>query len=97
MIVNRRTFKIKHGKEWEVVELLKAENERLQWPITSRVYMSKIAPWGQLVVEWEFEDLAAYDKYWTDWEALPETKTFMKKWLKLTRPGGTNEIWDLVE
>ncbi|MDF1516136.1 MAG: hypothetical protein P1S60_20170 [Anaerolineae bacterium] len=97
MIVNRRTFKVKHGKEWECVEMVKAENERLKWPVTYRIYMSNIAPWGQMVVEWEFEDLAAYDKFWTDWQALPETEAYMKKWRKLTRPGGANEIWDLVE
>ena len=97
MIVNRRTFKVKNGKERKLVEMMKAERERLNWPITHRIYTTNLSPFSVVVAEWEFEDLVAYEKFWADWFALPETEDFMKKWRKLTRAGGTNEIWNLVE
>jgi hypothetical protein len=97
MIVNRRTFRIKNGKAQKVAEMMKSENERLKWPVTHRIYTANIAPFNLVIGEWEFEDLAAYEKFWTDWFALPETEAFMKKWNALTRSGGTNEIWNLIE
>ncbi|MDF1515301.1 MAG: hypothetical protein P1S60_15940 [Anaerolineae bacterium] len=49
------------------------------------------------MMELEFENLKAYEKFWTAWGNAPETPAFMKKWFKATKGGGTNEIWDLVE
>ena len=60
-----------------------------------RVYTPNIAPFDRLAVEWEYEDLAAYDKAWTEWQARSETAEFFEKWHQLTENGGTNEIWDL--
>jgi hypothetical protein len=97
MIVNRRTFVVKNGCQDEVVAMVLAENTRLKWSIPSRVYTPNIAPFGLVVVEWEYEDLAAYEKHWADWFALPETPDFMEKWLSLTKTGGANEIWNLEE
>jgi len=95
MIVNRRTFVVKRGCEEDLVALFRAERERLNIPITFRVYTPIIAPFDFVAAEWEFGSLEDYDKFWTDWSARPETAEFMEKWYKLTENGGTNEIWNL--
>ena len=97
MIVNRRTFVVKQGCQDEVVAMVLAENNRLNWSITSRVYTPNIAPFNQIIVEWEYEDLATYEKHWAEWFALPETPDFMEKWNSLIKPGGSNEIWNIEE
>ena len=101
MIVNRRTFNVKQGRSQEAVELLAgeiaAEKERGGYSGTTRIYTSSIGQFDQVAVEWEYEDLAEYEKGWAEWEARPTTARVMEKWLELTKSGGTNEIWDLAE
>jgi hypothetical protein len=97
MIVNRRTFAMKRGCMEEVVALVKADWERNSWPHARRLYTPNIAPFGVMVVELEFENLAEYEKSWAEWFASPEGVAFMEKWVTLTRSSGTNEIWNLVE
>jgi hypothetical protein len=79
----------------DLVAMMKAEQARLNLPITFRVYTPRIAPFSQVVAEWEYESLEAYDKFWEEWSARPETAQFMEKWNELTENGGTNEIWNL--
>ena len=62
-----------------------------------RIYLSGIGQFGQVVFEAEYESLAEYEKTWATWFARPATADAMKEWLELVRPGGTNEIWELVE
>jgi len=95
MIVNRRTIVAKPGDMEDLVAMMKAEWERLNVPITFRVYTPSIAPFDFVAAEWEFGSLEDYEKFWTDWFARPETAEFMEKWYKLTESGGTNEIWNL--
>ncbi len=95
MIVNRRTFVAKRGCMEDLVAMMKAEQERLNIPSTFRVYTPRIAPFDFVAMELEFGSLEDYEKFWTDWEARPETVEFMEKFNKLTESGGTNEIWNL--
>jgi hypothetical protein len=101
MIVNRRTFNVKHGREQEAAALalkeIAAEKERGGFSGSARVYTSRIGTFNQMAVEWEYEDLAAYQKGGAEWSARPTTAAFMQKWLELTKEGGTNEIWALAE
>ena len=95
MIVNRMTFVAKPGGMEDLVAMMKAEIERPNDPITFRLYTPRIAPFDFVAVESEFGSLEDYEKFWTDWNARPETAEFMEKFNKLTESGGTNEIWDL--
>ena len=97
MIVNRRTFIAKRGRTRDLVALMLAEQAHLNLPITFRVYSSNIAPFDQVVGEWEFENLVEYDKFWNDWFAMPGNADFMEKWYALTENGGSSQIWNLEE
>jgi hypothetical protein len=81
----------------KVAKMALEESAKLDPPVTVRVYTASIAPFDQVVVDFEYEDLAAYEKAWADWFDKPETPDFMEKWNELTKSGGKNEIWDLVE
>ena len=95
MIVNRRKFVAKQGAMEDLVAMMKAEAEQINLNITFRLYTPSIAPFGFVAMELEFGSLEDYEKFWTDWDARPETAEFMEKMNKLTETGGTNEIWDL--
>ncbi len=95
MLVNRRTFLVKPGCMEKLASLLIGERTSESPP--SRIYTPDIGPFDVLVFELEFESLGAYEKFWSDWAAKPETEAFMEKWYALIKPGGKNEIWTLVE
>jgi hypothetical protein len=80
-----------------VLEEVAAESERGGMSGPVRVYTSSIGTFDQMAVEWEYEDLAEYEKRWAEWGARPTTTAFIQKWLELTKGGGSNEIWDLAE
>lgn len=101
MIVNRRTFNVKQGRMEELVALVLGEiaavSEDGSYTGATRVYTSNIGTFNQMAVEWEYEDLAAYERGWAEWQARPTTAAFMQKFIDLTKGGGTNEIWTLAE
>jgi len=95
MLVNRRTFTVRKGRTAELLELLKDAYER--WPPAHahRVYTPQFGQYDQLVMEGEWESLAEYEARWAEIRASDDWGPFMKKWQKLTRAGGTNEMWTL--
>jgi uncharacterized protein YpbB len=95
MIVNRYKVTVKQGRMQELVELLKKMRE--QGGYSGRLYQSHLGTRDQIAYEYEFEDYAAYDKFWTEWYALPDTPAFLEKWNDMTIAGGTNELWWLIE
>ena len=95
MIVNRVSVTVKQGRMEELVELLK--EGRKQGGYNARLYQSHLGNRDQIAYEFEFEDYAAYDKFWTEWYALPDTPAFLEKWNEITKAGGTNELWWLIE
>lgn len=101
MLLDRRVFIVKLGKMEEVLELLKAEQARVQQAYdfsgATRNYVNVVAPHNQLVLEAEWNNLAEWEAFWSAWQASPEAKAFMKKWLPLLEPGGWSELWRLVE
>jgi hypothetical protein len=96
MIVQRGTFRIKPGRMDEAAALVLAEGEKHP-PRAFRVYTPHTGPVGILAMEWEFENLAEYERYWAEWDAKPETAAFSEKWNELREAGGTLEIWNLAE
>ena len=101
MIVNRRTFNVKSGHMQDAAQWIQSQiaagQARGGFPGQTRVYVSSIGRFGQVAFEAEFESLAEYEAFWATWRALPTTAEVMKEWRTLTKPDGTNEIWDLIE
>ena len=95
MIVQRMNINVKQSRTQELLEFLK--EDRKKGGYNYRLYQSNLGTFDQISIEMEFEDLAAHQKFWTDWNALSETPAFFEKWNKFTKSGGTNEIWWLVE
>ena len=95
MIVNRLRVTVKQGRMQELVELLK--EIRKQAGLNVRLYQSHLGTRDQIAYEFEFEDYAAYDKFWTEWYALPDTPAFLEQWNDMTIARGTNELWWLIE
>ena len=101
MIVNRRTFNVKPTEVDAAIEWLQQEiaQEQARGPLPgkTRVYVTSIGTFSQVAMEAEFEDLAAYDQFWTTWFSRPECQAANTKFTKLLRGGGANEIWALIE
>ena len=91
MIVQRAIFNVKKDCMQEFLELHKKRGYNY------RLYQSRLGTFDQISFEWEWENMAAYEKTWADWFALPETPAFLEKVNALIAPGGTNEIWNLIE
>ena len=91
-IVNRRTFVAKRGHIDEAVKLLKGEEGG---DIVSRVYRCHYGTIDAVALEVEFESVAAMEQGWADWYASPLGEQVMKRWLEITEPGGSNEVWIL--
>jgi hypothetical protein len=98
MIVQRSTWKVKVGCYDKFVELVRAEATKNRDPsYKTRIYTGNIGPFDAVAVDFEFEDLAALEKFWTEWSTKPETAEFWKKWNELVEAGGGNEVWNVEE
>ena len=96
MIVNRRTFNVRPGRMEEAVELAAKELERGGNFGAVRIYTISIGRFDQMAIEWEFQNLAEYEKGWAEWIARPTSADFLDKLNELIKSGGTNEIWNLA-
>jgi hypothetical protein len=97
MIVQRVTFKVKLGCMDKLVELFKAQVATWDKPINWRAYTIRFGESDRVAIEFEYENLAEFDKVETAMWAKPEAAKFYKKTLELIETGGTIEIWNLVE
>jgi len=97
MIVERFTWKVKPGYGDQFVELIKAEATKSLTSNKWRLYTPNIRGFDVIACEFEFENLAALEKYWDEWYARPETAEFWKKFDEYRESGGGSEIWNLVE
>ena len=101
MIVRRQLVKAKPGCRQQVVDLvlseLAAQRERGDYSGPFRVYTPRFSgqSWRQVILEWEFEDLAEHDQMFQQWFALPSTPAYMEKWHELVEPDDVNEIWNV--
>ncbi len=95
MIINRRVFTLKHGKEQEAVDILKTGAGHMKEIPSYRISTSRLGPGGRVVLELEFEDLAHYERWWAAWSATPQTAEFLERWRVCVKPGWDNEIWQV--
>jgi hypothetical protein len=95
MIVNRRTFIAKPGQTEKVVEILNSGLVFVPFQPKYRLYISDIAPFNQVALEVEFNDLAEYDRFWSG-ATEKSSEEWWKVWFEATDNGGANEIWKLA-
>ena len=97
MIVERRTYKVKHGQWRNLVELIKAEMAAIGPEIGSRIYNPIVGPFGVIVHDLEFKDMAEREKFWAKWMEKRATPEFWAKYHEMVTPHGHSEIWDVVD
>jgi hypothetical protein len=56
-----------------------------------------MGPSDMAMLEIQYESLAAYEASLAEWSKRPEAGTVSERLDVLVEPGGTNEVWDLVE
>jgi hypothetical protein len=100
MRVDRRIVTAKQGSSEDAVAV--AKEMSVPWVsksghMTYRIYRPNVAPFNAVAVEWECESLAEYDRLVTEFFALPGLGPLMEKRNEAMEPGGTHEIWNLVE
>jgi hypothetical protein len=97
VIVEKRTYRPKLHDQDALIELIKEGHTVLDYPLTFRIYVPNIAPWGVIVHEIEFKDLAERQMFWQEWYASEKAAGFIQRWFKLVEPGGKAEIWNLAD
>ncbi|MEZ4864207.1 MAG: hypothetical protein R3C14_23040 [Caldilineaceae bacterium] len=93
MIMNRRTFKIQIGEVEHAIEMLRTEGPKVNFPGPVRVYHTLTGEFNQIIIEYEFPDLATYDAFWQEWSASELAAAFMPGWNAINLPGGSNELF----
>ncbi|MFN8495498.1 MAG: hypothetical protein U0350_48330 [Caldilineaceae bacterium] len=100
MFVDRRVFTVKNGRLEELLALAEAELTRVrQQPDFAKVvrqYVDLIARFNSYVIEFEWENLTDYERFWSVWPTTGEAAAFLAKLDELTEPGGTHELWTVV-
>ena len=99
MIAYQMIVTAKDGQTQELVDLVLAEDKVEIGRGRSapfRAYTANIGPpHNQVILEWEYADLAEYERMWAEWAALPSPPAFMEKWRELAEPNLTSRIWSL--
>jgi len=95
MIVDRITWKAKSDRQLELAALLKSEVERNGW--RGRIYTSLFGggDTNRVVVELEYESMAAMEKAQQEWLSRPGTAAFYKKMNELSENEGSREMLTL--
>lgn len=92
-ILNRLTNIAKRGHRQEVIDMLKGEEVG---PNLSRVSTALYGPFDVAVYEAESADLAEMEAGWSAWSASERAAKFMPRWVEITDPGGSNEVWQIT-
>ena len=95
MIVQRVFHYPKPGLQGDLVELLKAEEQRFPPLHGFRVYSHDIGCRSPVSQEFEFESHAEREKFWAGWFTDPGTAAFIKKYSELASRYWANEVWNL--
>lgn len=97
MLVDRRVFTVKPGREWEAAEVMRQGIElNSVYTGSYRICVPEIGPYAVVVVEWEYENLQEMRAVWEAWWARPEAAEFTERWYALQEQGGHGEIWQVV-
>jgi len=96
MIVQKVTWIPRYEQQDQVVKLLKKGLAYGPFDAPYRILTPRIAPFGSIVLELDFENLAEYDRFWRELFANAP-KSYFDEWRAVTQEGGSNEIWDVAE
>ena len=104
MLVNRRTFVVNKPYFEEALGLLVELGQltkRVAPDTAFRVYASEYGPFDTMAFEVETENLTTVEQFFTRLNTDPQVAgrfgELFRRWQEITAPGGTNEIWRLVE
>jgi len=90
----RWTFQIKSEKFDEALDLARDGKKNIWSNRTSKIYSSEIGPLNTIVIENEFEDMAARDKLNAEIDAK-EWGKWLARWNKVVTGEGKNEVWNV--
>jgi hypothetical protein len=96
MFVKRKTFVVKRGKMDEVLARFRA-HDGTRLPRAVRIYTSVVGALDTVAVEAEFESPQEFESFFSGLPDLPELEEAQAKLAGLTVPGGSSEVWRLVE
>jgi len=97
MYVNRRTFVARKGSADKMLATLNEIFDRQPWPGEVRVYRSRFGPDNHIVVEFECESLAAFEREWQIFHDGAFTEESGQAWTAMEDQGGRNEFWVIVD
>ena len=104
MLVNRRTFVVNKPYLEEALGLLVELGQltkRVAPDAVVRVYASEYGPFDTIACEVETENLTTVEQLFTRLNTDPQVAgrfgELFRRWQEITAPGGTNELWRLVE
>ncbi len=104
MLVNRRTFIVNKPYFEEALGLLvelRQLTKELNPTVVMRVYAIEYGQFDTIAFETETESLTTLEQLIAsatgDTPIAERIATWFKRWLEITAPGGTNEIWRLAE
>jgi hypothetical protein len=95
MIVYRCEFVVKLGKSNEACEMYKSARE--QWGTESRILYQRFGPGHLIAMEWEFENLAEYEKWWAEFGADPANVEPMAKMGDVIENWHSQEVWEVID
>ena len=96
MLVDRRILNVAGDMMDDALALLAEERVRLDWDRPVRIYKPNVAAFDQVVVEFEFDDWAEMEAFWSRWQTAG-AEAFFAKWADVALPGGRRELWETVE
>lgn len=97
MIVEKRVYRPKPQSLGALAEMIKEGHALIDFPLTFRILTPDIAPWGVVVHEIEFKDLAQRQGFWEEWWASAEAPAFAERWNRICASGVKAETWNLVD
>jgi hypothetical protein len=96
MYVNRRTYIVKKGMMDQVLARLRAR-ERADWPGRLRIYASEVGVFDTIALEAEFDSPQEFESFFSGLPDLPDLRAAQATLAGLTEPGGSNEVWQLLD
>jgi hypothetical protein len=77
MILNQQTWKHKWGRYHDLVSVSKLECERTGIPY--QVFKPVAGAVNTVIIEFQFEDMAEYERFWINWNSEPEAQAYLQQ------------------
>ena len=98
MIVVRYTWHIEAPRYEEVCKLFTSMGVPEAGTLRGvRGYQARTGVTNTLALEWEFDSLGDWERFWEQFAAVPENVEKLRRWDELVPGSGTCEVWDLLD